>query len=149
MAVKLRLKRFGRLNHPTYRVCATESRFPRDGRIIETVGFYLPKARGKEQLFDLNDERIRYWLSVGAQPSDTVASLIVRKGIEMPRRAAKDGATSKARRKSRAGKSQKAEWTPPKRLGKGRLAKKKWRAKHAPVAAATPSAAASEDAGDE
>ena len=76
MAVKLRLKRFGRLNHPTYRVCAAEGYFARNGRVIETLGYYLPKAKRKEEQFSLNAERIGYWLSVGASPSETVASLI-------------------------------------------------------------------------
>lgn len=121
MAVKLRLTRFGRLNHPTYRVCATEAQFKRDGRVIETLGYYLPKAPRVEDQFSLNAERIRYWLSVGAQPSETVASLIRKSGIELPAR--KPTASADRKRKVSA-------FAPPRRLGKGRLAKKKWRAKH-------------------
>lgn len=84
MAVTLRLKRFGRLNHPTYRVVATDPRFPRDGRIIEALGYYLPlMPRAQEQL-KLNTERIQYWLSVGARPSDTVAQMIERSGLQVP-----------------------------------------------------------------
>lgn len=84
MAVTLRLKRFGRLNHPTYRVVATDPRFPRDGRIIEALGYYLPlMPRAQEQL-KLNTERIQYWLSVGARPSDTVAQMIERSGLTVP-----------------------------------------------------------------
>ncbi len=127
MAVKLRLKRFGRLNHPTYRVCATEAHFPRDGRVIETLGYYLPKAKRKEEQFSLNSERIGYWLSVGAIPSETVTSLIKSSGIEMP-----------VRKKRKRNKSKVAAkpFVPPKRLGKGRKAKAKWRAAHSPKTAA-------------
>ena len=86
MAVKLRLTRFGRLNHPTYRVCAAEARFKRDGRVIETLGYYLPKHPRADEQVSLNAERIQYWLSVGAQPSETVASMIRKAGIELPKR---------------------------------------------------------------
>ena len=84
MAVRLRLKRFGRLNHPTYRVCATDPRFPRDGRIIESLGWYLPLMPREKEQYKLNDDRVKYWLSVGAKPSDTVASLCRRAGIALP-----------------------------------------------------------------
>jgi small subunit ribosomal protein S16 len=84
LAVTLRLKRFGRLNHPTFRVVATDPRFPRDGRIIEALGYYLPlMPRAQEQL-KLNTERIQYWLSVGAKPSDTVAQMIEKSGLTVP-----------------------------------------------------------------
>jgi small subunit ribosomal protein S16 len=119
LAVKLRLTRFGRLNHPTYRVCAADARSKRDGRVIETLGYYLPKAKKTDEQFKLNTERISYWLSVGAQPSETVASLIQRSGLELPTR---------ARRVRKKGKAR--PFTPPRRLGKGRLAKARWRAKH-------------------
>ncbi len=99
MAVKLRLKRFGRLNHPTYRVCATDARSPRDGRVIETLGYYLPKEKRKEEQVKLNSERVAYWLSVGAQPSETVASLIVRTGGTLPQRKQKSKPKSKRKRK--------------------------------------------------
>ena len=106
MAVKLRLKRFGRLNHPTYRVVATDSRFPRDGRIIESIGYYLPlMPRAQEQL-KLNSERVSYWLSVGAQPSETVRSMIKRSGIALPTKKKRERAKSKAKPKP---------WTPPKK----------------------------------
>ncbi len=96
MAVVLRLKRFGRLNHPTYRICAADSRFPRDGRIIETLGYYLPKAPRKDDQLKLNGERISHWLSVGAQPSETVTGLIRSCGIALPER------KKRVRRKSKA-----------------------------------------------
>ncbi len=106
MAVKLRLKRFGRLNHPTYRVVAADSRSPRDGRIIEALGYYLPlMPRAAEQL-KLNADRVTYWLSVGAQPSETVTSMIKRSGIAMPQPKPRVRGKSKAKAKP---------WTPPKK----------------------------------
>ncbi len=109
MVVRLRLKRFGRLNHPTYRVCAADARAPRDGRIIETLGYYLPKAPKLEEQLSLNAERIEYWLSVGAQPSETVRSMIKRKGIDLPKPKKRVRGKSKATPKA---------FVPPKRKGK-------------------------------
>lgn len=84
MAVTLRLKRFGRLNHPTYRVVATDPRFPRDGRIIEALGYYLPLMPRAQEQVKLNAERIQHWLSHGARPSDTVGQLIEKSGMTVP-----------------------------------------------------------------
>ena len=75
MAVKIRLKRMGTKHRPAYRIVVADSRSPRDGRCIEELGSYQPMLPGEDN-FKLNLERARYWLSVGAQPSDTVASLI-------------------------------------------------------------------------
>jgi small subunit ribosomal protein S16 len=75
MAVKIRLKRVGARNHPVYRVVVTDGRSPRDGRFIEEIGTYIPtKKEGPK--FDLQLERAEYWLGVGAQPSETVTSMI-------------------------------------------------------------------------
>jgi small subunit ribosomal protein S16 len=74
MSVKLRLKRIGQKNSPVYRVVATDSRSPRDGRFIEEIGIYHPTQAGDN--VDLNLERAEYWLSQGAQPSETVASFV-------------------------------------------------------------------------
>ena len=125
MAVILRLKRFGRLNHPTFRVVATDPRFPRDGRIIEALGYYLPlMPRAQEQL-KLNTERIQYWLSVGAKPSDTVAQMIEKSGLKVP-------VTKKHSREKSKGKP--APWSPPKK--KVRKPKAQRRAEKAARAAA-------------
>lgn len=78
MAVKIRLKRMGARNNPAYRIVVADSRSPRDGRFIEELGSYDPKKTGTNYRLDL--ERARYWLSVGAQPSETVASFIKRAG---------------------------------------------------------------------
>jgi small subunit ribosomal protein S16 len=76
MAVKIRLKRIGAKNDPAYRVVVADSRSPRDGRFIEELGTYLPARSGQECTVNL--ERANYWLSQGAQPSETVASLLKR-----------------------------------------------------------------------
>ena len=76
MAVRIRLKRLGRRHLPFYRIAVMDSRSPRDGRSIEDVGHYDPMVPDKSQRVNLNMERIDYWISVGAQPSDKVAVLI-------------------------------------------------------------------------
>ncbi len=77
--VKLRLKRIGAKKRPSYRIIATESSSPRDGRFIEQVGFYDPLT--EPPTITLKEDRVRHWLSVGAQPSDTVRSLLRRQGV--------------------------------------------------------------------
>ena len=81
MAVKLRLKRLGRKHRPFFRLAAIEARNPRDGRVLEELGFYDPENRIEEQQVKLDAERIKYWLGVGAVPSDTVRSLLKKNGI--------------------------------------------------------------------
>jgi small subunit ribosomal protein S16 len=76
MAVKIRLQRQGRTHRALYRVVVAEASARRDGRFIEDLGNYNPSPRGKEQELVLNLERVNYWVSVGAQPTDTVRSLI-------------------------------------------------------------------------
>jgi small subunit ribosomal protein S16 len=74
--VTIRLARGGAKKRPFYHVVVTDSRNRRDGRYIEKVGFFNPVARGQEVRVNLNQERLRYWLSQGAQTSERVASLI-------------------------------------------------------------------------
>ncbi len=76
MAVRIRMKRMGRRHRPFYRVSVMDSRAPRDGKSIEDVGYYDPMVRDKSARIKLNLDRIDYWLSVGAQPSEKVAVLI-------------------------------------------------------------------------
>lgn len=71
--VKIRLRRTGKTKQPSYRIVVADSRSPRDGRFIEIIGHYNPIRQPKELL--VKEDRARYWLSVGAQPSDTVANL--------------------------------------------------------------------------
>lgn len=78
MAVKIRMQRGGSAHNPHYRVVVTDVRTPRDGRFVEKVGTYDPKNKRESEQIKLKLERIEYWLSVGAQPSDTVNSLIKR-----------------------------------------------------------------------
>jgi small subunit ribosomal protein S16 len=81
VSVKLRLKRFGRKNRPAYRVNAIDSRTPRDGRVIEELGSYDPISKDPAKQFVFNRERVEHWLSMGAVPSDTVKSLLVKAGV--------------------------------------------------------------------
>ena len=74
MAVRIRLKRVGALNKPVFRIVVTDSRSPRDGKFIEEIGTYHPLKKGDNVVVDA--ERARYWISKGAQPSDTVASFL-------------------------------------------------------------------------
>jgi small subunit ribosomal protein S16 len=74
MSVKIRLKRVGAKNHPVFRIVVADSRSPRDGKFIEELGTYHPSKKGDNFTLDL--ERARYWLSRGAQASDTVSSFI-------------------------------------------------------------------------
>lgn len=80
LAVKLRLKRTGTTNSACWRVVAADSKSPRDGKNIEELGFYNPTKEPAE--LKMNEERVKYWLSVGAQPSEQVASLIKQAGIK-------------------------------------------------------------------
>ena len=74
MSVSIRLRREGSLNHPYYKVVVADQRSPRDGKFIEQIGNYDPKKADDNSNLDLS--RVDYWISCGAQPSDTVRSLI-------------------------------------------------------------------------
>ena len=74
--VTIRLARGGQKNRPFYHIVVTDSRNSRDGRYIERLGFFNPIARGDEERLRLDEERIAYWRSVGAQPSERVGKLI-------------------------------------------------------------------------
>ena len=79
--VVLRLKRLGRRHRPFYRLNAMDKRAPRNGRVIEELGWFDPLANENSQ-YKLNNDRISYWLSVGAQPSQTVRDLLKRANID-------------------------------------------------------------------
>lgn len=81
MAVKLRLRRMGKKKQPIYKMVAADSRSPRDGKFLEAVGFYNPLT--SPHTLDLKEDRIMYWLNVGAQPTHTVKSLLRQKGITL------------------------------------------------------------------
>lgn len=78
MAVKIRLQRCGAKHAPVYRIVAADSRAPRDGRFIEALGTYNPKARGAAKELEVKLDRIDHWLKVGAQMTDTARSLVKR-----------------------------------------------------------------------
>lgn len=78
MAVTIRLRRVGQKHQPSFRIVVTDSRSPRDGRFVELLGHYYPRARG-EQL-DLDVAKALVWLAKGATPSETVASLMRKAG---------------------------------------------------------------------
>ena len=80
MAVAIRMKRMGRKNREYYRICATDRRSPRDGRVIEELGTYDPHVAETDARCTLNGPRVDYWISVGAQPSDAVRVLIKKYG---------------------------------------------------------------------
>ena len=77
--VKIRLRRVGRKHRPIYRVVVADSRSPRDGKFIEIIGHYNPLTA--PATFDINEEKALKWLSYGAQPTDTVYSLLRKLGI--------------------------------------------------------------------
>ena len=82
MAVKIRLKRIGAKNEPVFRIVVADGRSPRDGKFIEEIGTYQPLKQGEN--FNLKLDRAQYWISKGAQPSDTVASFIKKAGKAAP-----------------------------------------------------------------
>ncbi|XP_047164079.1 30S ribosomal protein S16-1, chloroplastic-like [Vigna umbellata] len=82
MVVKIRLARLGCRNHPFYRVVVTDSKTPRDGKQLEVLGFYNPiSGKDEEENMRLKLERVKYWLSVGAKPTEPVEYLLYRAGL--------------------------------------------------------------------
>ena len=82
MSLKIRLARGGAKKRPFYRIVVADSRSPRDGRFIERVGSYDPMlAKDREDRVILNEERVKHWLSVGAQPTDRVARFLGQAGL--------------------------------------------------------------------
>jgi len=96
--VRIRLRRVGRKKQPIYRIVVADSRAPRDGRFIEIIGNYSP--RQGNTAIDLKTDRANYWLDHGAQPSDTVRSLLRRAGV------------LKARHENRIGMARRAQAVP-------------------------------------
>ena len=76
MSVKIRMKKMGRKHRPFFRICAIDSRSPRDGRVLEELGTYDPMVNDTDARALLKSERIDYWIGVGAQASDKVKTLI-------------------------------------------------------------------------
>ena len=108
MAVAIRLRREGALNRPYFKVVVADKRSPRDGKFIEIVGTYDPKKRGMNSTLKL--DRIDHWISKGAQPSDTVRSLI--KKNKDPEAAAKKMAAAEAKKAAKPKAAPKTEAAP-------------------------------------
>jgi small subunit ribosomal protein S16 len=82
MATKIRLARAGSKKRPTYRIVATDSRMPRDGRFLEKLGTYNPLLpKDSEDRVKMNMERVQYWLDQGAQPSDRISRMLEAAGV--------------------------------------------------------------------
>jgi small subunit ribosomal protein S16 len=82
VAVRIRMKKMGRKHRPFFRICAMDIRRPRDGRVLEELGTYDPMVPETDARAILKSDRIKYWLSVGATPSDRVSVLIKKYGAE-------------------------------------------------------------------
>ena len=91
--IKIRLRRMGSKKRPSYRIVVADSKSPRDGRFIETLGYYDPLTQ--PATVKINEERATHWLSVGAQPSDTVRDMLRRAGLvgDDPKRLARAALT--------------------------------------------------------
>lgn len=79
--VRIRMQRLGRRNAPFYRISAIDQRTRRDGRVIEQLGWYDPIAKDAAKQLNLNEERVKHWLSVGAQPSETVRDMLAKRNL--------------------------------------------------------------------
>lgn len=91
MAVKLRLRRMGKKKQPIYKVVAADSRSPRDGKFLESIGLYNPLTN--PSTIEIKEDRAMYWLDNGAQPTDTVKNLLSKQGILLKRDLKKRGAS--------------------------------------------------------
>ena len=116
VAVRIRMKKMGRTHRPFYRICAMDKRSPRDGRVIEELGFYDTSVPETDARVQLKSERIDYWLGVGAQPSEKVAVLIKKYGTE--------GTHLEAQKEALERLSKRKEYTPAPEAPKPKKAKK-------------------------
>jgi len=100
LAIRIRLKRQGKKKQPVYRLVVADSRDARSGQAIEVVGLYNPTTQ--PAAFNFNEDRVKYWLSVGAQPSDPVQRLLGAQGVipQVKRISATTGVSKKDRKKA-------------------------------------------------
>lgn len=96
MAVRIRMKKLGRKHRPYFRIVAIDSRQPRDGRIIEELGAYDPMVKNTDERVRLKPDRIKYWLGVGAKPSEKVAMLFKKYIAKFEQQAAAAGSAPAA-----------------------------------------------------
>ena len=132
MSVAIRLRREGALNRPYFKVVVADKRSPRDGKFIEIIGTYDPKKKGNNSTLKL--DRVEYWISKGAQPSDTVRSLI--KKNKNPEAAAKKAAAIEAKKAAKPKPAPKTEAAPAAESAAAAPAEES--APTAPAAEATP-----------
>jgi small subunit ribosomal protein S16 len=85
MSVVIRMRRTGRKNRPCYRINVADSRFPRDGRLLETIGLYDPIRKDEAAQVQIDVERARHWIAKGARVTETVASLFKKHGVTEPK----------------------------------------------------------------
>ncbi len=138
MAVRIRMKKMGRTHRPFYRVCVMDQRSPRDGRVIEELGFYDTSVPETDARVRLKAERVDYWLGVGAQPSEKVAVLIKKYGTE--------GTHLEAQKEALERLSKRKEYTPAPAAPKPKKAKEEPKAEEASAEEAPAEEAAQEAA---
>jgi small subunit ribosomal protein S16 len=97
MAVKIRMTRMGRRHRPFFRISAIESRAPRDGQVLEKLGHYDPIEKDPAKQLVLDKERVQYWLTKGAVPSDTVGQILLKIGIKTKQEKQRTDRRAKAR----------------------------------------------------
>ena len=105
MAVRIRMKMMGRAHRPFFRVCAVDQRKPRDGRVIEELGYYDPMCPETDARVVLKAERLDYWVSVGAQPSEKILVLMKKYGT--------NGTHLEAQKAANARLATRKHYTPP------------------------------------
>ncbi len=142
MAVVIRMKRVGRKNRPSYRISVADPLNPRDGRTLEQLGVYDPRAPRREMQLRIDVERARYWMSVGAKPSETVLSILRREGalagLPSSKKRSRPGRKqmTATRKRREAAKSVRVQAKTERRAA--RLAERRAAAKAAPVESAAP-----------
>lgn len=102
MSVKIRMSRHGRRHRPFFRINVIDSRTPRDGTIIEKLGYYDPLEKAADKQLVLNLERVQFWLDKGAIPSDSMSEILTRKGIKHKYATEKKTRRALARKRARA-----------------------------------------------
>lgn len=124
MAVVIRLRRTGRKNLPSYRIVVTDSRFPRDGRMIETIGHYDPRRKDPAQQVTVDVERSRKWVADGAKVSQIVASIFRKKGVLEPKKQERRDRSGRGSKKTTTAARRKARDT---RMSQAKEARRKER----------------------